>query len=104
MTALHEKLISTPVLALPYTGGHNTLDTDACNVQVGCVQLQEQPDSTKILAAYWSPSLAKVERAYNTTQKECLAILSPVLLLRLYLEGTRITIRYGHITALLDAY
>lgn len=39
MNSLKYALISPPVLALPNVAEHMTLDTDACNVQVGCVSL-----------------------------------------------------------------
>lgn len=56
MNSLKNALISPPVLALPNNSGHLTLDTDACNVQVGCVLLQQQPDDTTKPIGYWSRS------------------------------------------------
>lgn len=42
-----KKLISSSVLALTYAKGYFMLDTVACDVQVGSVLLQEQPDLNK---------------------------------------------------------
>lgn len=39
---LQNKLVSPLILELPYSGGSYTLDTDACNAQLGCVLIQEQ--------------------------------------------------------------
>lgn len=47
MTGLQKKLFSLLVLALPYLQGQVTLDTDACDVQVGCVTLQEQSEKDR---------------------------------------------------------
>ena len=96
MKDLQDKLITPPVLALPRPNGRITIDTDACAYQVGCVLLQEQEDQTVKPIGYWSRSLTDAERRYDTTQRECLAVVWAILLLRPYLEGTRFTIRTDH--------
>ena len=94
---LKKNLFSPPVLALPRAGLRFILDTDACDVQLGCVLLQDQPDSkTPRPIGYWSRTLAPAERNYDTTNKECLAIVWATLTLRPYLEGTRFLIRTDH--------
>lgn len=67
------------------------LDADARYVEAGHVLLQKQPKPTKRPIDYWSRSLINAELDYDTLQKECLAIVSLALLLRLYLEGAQIT-------------
>lgn len=96
MATFQETVISPPILALPYTGGHYMLDTDACSAQVGCVLIQEQPNPSKGLTSYWSRSLTKAKQAYDTTQKECLEVVWSLLFLRPYLKRTQITIRTAH--------
>ena len=86
-------LIAPPVLALPKAEGKYTVDTDACDLQVGCVLLQEQEDGTNRPVGYWSRTLTKPEKAYTVTERECLAVVWAVLLLRPYLEGARFTVR-----------
>lgn len=54
MKTLKSALISSQILALPNSGRHITLDTDASFVQVGCVLLQKQLDDTAKLMGYWS--------------------------------------------------
>ena len=93
---LKERLTSPPVLALPRRDGHLTLDTDACARQLGCVLLQTQPDGTDRPLGYWSRSLSSAERNYDTTERECLAVVWSVLLLRPYLEHARFTVRTDH--------
>lgn len=66
METLKNALISTPILALPYFGGHMTLNTDARNVQTDCVLLQKQPEHTTKPAEYWFCSFTDVEKRYDT--------------------------------------
>lgn len=93
---LKRRLTSAPILALPHREGAYTLDTDASASQVGAVLLQQQPDGTTRPVGYWSRSLSPAERNYSTTERECLAVVWSVLLLRPYLEGTRFTVRTDH--------
>lgn len=92
-------LIFSPVLALSGSTGQITLDTNACNVQAGCVLLQKQLVKKTEPAEDWTCSLTKTELKCDTTQHEYLAIVCAVLLLRTYLEGlegTWFTIRTDH--------
>ena len=94
---LKERLIEPPVLALPKLQGRYTIDTDACNTQVGCVLLQEQEgEKTPNPVGYWSRTLSPAEQNYTTTEQECLAVVWSVLMLRPYLEGQEFTIRTDH--------
>ena len=94
--SLKSKLVNPPILALPRSEGKFTLDTDACDTQVGCVLLQDQPDGHARPIGYWSRKLTKAEQAYTTTERECLAIVWAVTLLRPYLDRTRFTVRTDH--------
>lgn len=53
MKQLQIKLISPPVLALPKLTRKYTVDTDACDRQVGYVMLQEQRYGTTKHVSYW---------------------------------------------------
>lgn len=70
IVTVQQKTISTFILALPYAGGQPMLYTDIFNVQVGCVLLKEQPDTTKRPNGYRSWSLTNAKQAYDTTQQE----------------------------------
>lgn len=94
--ASRKKLVSPPTLVLPNGRGKYILNNDACNVQVRCVPLQKQPDGTTKPDEYWSRSLPKAEQSYDTTQREYLAIVWSVLMLRPYLAGTHFKIRTNH--------
>lgn len=80
-------LVLPPVIALPKSSGHKTLDKDACDKQVGCLLLPLQDDETTRPAGFCS------HKHNDTTERECLAIVWSVLILCLYLKGTRFTIR-----------
>lgn len=43
LETLQDNLISAPVLALTRSKGHSTLGMEACDNQMGCVWMQEQP-------------------------------------------------------------
>jgi RNase H-like domain found in reverse transcriptase len=72
------------------------LDTDACESQIGCCLLQDQPEGGLLPVGYWSRSLQPAERNYSTSERECLAVVWAVLLLRPYLERTRFVVRTDH--------
>lgn len=93
LNTLKDALSSPPVLALLNSTGNMTLETDACDVQVGRVLLHQQPDETTKPIRWWSRFLTDAESKYDTTQWECLAIVWSELLLQTYLEGARFTIR-----------
>ena len=85
---LKKALIKPPVLRLPKSDLPYYVDTDACNHQVGCALLQSYPDGTRHPIGFWSRSLTPAEKNYSVGEKECLAIVWAVQLLRPYLEGT----------------
>jgi RNase H-like domain found in reverse transcriptase/Reverse transcriptase (RNA-dependent DNA polymerase) len=92
---LKDLLCSAPVLALPRQGCTYVLDTDASGGQVGCVLQQEQDGQLRPLG-YWSKTLSSAEENYSTTEKEALAVVWSVRLLRPYLERERFTVRTDH--------
>lgn len=67
--------IQLPVLALPNTNGHFTLDTKACDVQIGCVYVDKRQDYTAKPLSHWSRTLKDTGPEYYTTQTELLAIV-----------------------------
>lgn len=96
MKALKNALKSLPILVLHYSGGHMTLEIDAYNVQIGYVLLQKKTEDTTKPVRYWSCSLFDAEKRYDTTQRECLAIVRAIFHLRQYLERHRLTLCTEH--------
>lgn len=83
-------------MALTRRKGQYTVDTDASATQVGCVLLQEQPEGGLKPVGYWSRPLSQAEWNYSTTERECLAVVWALFLLRPYLLGTRFMVRTDH--------
>lgn len=87
---------SPPILALPYAGGHYTLDAEAYEVCVRFKLLSEQPESTRRPISYWFRSLKSGDNANVTAQWECLASVCSVLLQQSYLCQCIFTVRTDH--------
>lgn len=54
-------LMTTPILALPYSSGHTTIHTDACSVQTGFVPLQKQLDNTMRPIGFLSRTMSAID-------------------------------------------
>ena len=93
---LKKALLSPPILRLPRAYLSYSVDTDACNHQVGCALLQTYPDGICRPIGFWSRSLNPAEKNYSVSEKECLAIVWAVQLLRPYLEGTHYDLYTDH--------
>ncbi|CAN8061906.1 unnamed protein product [Agarophyton chilense] len=93
---LKRALLSPPILALPKTGLPYTLDTDASHAQIGCYLIQEQHTGDKLPIEYWSRAMNEAEQNYTVTEKECLAVVWSMLMLRPYMYGERFTLRTDH--------
>lgn len=63
---------------------------------MGCVLLQKQPKSLPRPVGYWSRSLKKAWQAYDTTERDFIAVVWEVKPLEPYIQGTRITIPTDH--------
>ena len=93
---LKKALLSPPILRLPRADLPYSVDTDACNHQVGCALLQTYPDGSRHPIEFWSRSLNPTEKHYSVGEKEFLAIFWAVQLLRPYLEGTHFDLYTDH--------
>ena len=93
---LKKALPLPPILRLPRADLPYFVDTDACNHQVGCSILQTYPDGTCHPIGFWSRSLNPAEKNYSVGEKECLAIVWAVQLLRPYFEGTHFDLYTDH--------
>ena len=94
---LRTRITSAPVLALPVPGRKYILETDASDGQLGVVLYQVQPDGSERPVGFWSRQVSKAESNYSITEKEALAVVWGIRLLRPYLERTRFTVRSDHL-------
>ena len=72
------------------------LDTNACEVRIGAVLSQCDPDGSKHVIAYASRLLKRSERNYCITHKELLAVVTFLNHFRHYLIGTPFIIQTDH--------
>lgn len=96
LDALEKVLITLSYLALSNSSKHTILDTNACDVHAERVLLKKRPDVMVKKIGYWSRALNDGEKRYDITQKECLAIVWSLFLLRPYLGRDRSTTRTDH--------
>jgi len=87
---LKAALLSAPILAIPFTGPEATftLYTDASNVAIGAVLLQDQGNGEQPVC-YESRKLSPAEKNYAVHELELLAIVHAVKTFRHYLEGCK---------------
>ena len=93
---LKKALLSPPILRLPRAELPYSVDTDVCYHQVGYALLQTSPDGTRHPIGFWSRSFNPAEKNHSVGEKECLAIVCAVQLLRPYLEGTHFDLYTDH--------
>lgn len=72
---LKVELSSSSVLAVPKHGRLVVLDEDACDGQIGCVLMPPDDEKCLLPVGYWSRTLCNAERSYDTTERECRAIV-----------------------------
>ncbi len=93
---MKKALASPPILRLPRPDLPFTVDTDACDYQVGCALLQRHEDGVRHPVGFWSRSLYSAERNYGVGEKECLAVVWAVQILRPYLERRHFDLSTDH--------
>ena len=88
---LKARLVSAPVLLIPECGPESTfvVATDASDVGLGAVLLQEDHAGDLRPCAYYARKLNDAERKYSAYDKEALAVVEAVhRAWRVYLEGS----------------
>lgn len=99
---LKARMISAPVLQIPTIGSEAEfiVATDASNVGLGAVLLQEDSSGSVRPCAYWARKLNSAERNYSAYDLEALCAVEAVTRVwRMYLDGARsITVVTDHAT------
>lgn len=84
--SLKKRVAGAPCLKLPDFSKPFWLVTDASNVGIGA-QLAQLDNGLLRPVAYFSRTLRKHERNYNTTNKELLAVVASIKKFRIYLQN-----------------
>jgi hypothetical protein len=82
---LIDEMCSPAVLALPVADRRYSIDTDASPRQLGVALFQEDDKGRRKPIGYWSRQLTPPEVNYSATEKECLALVWGITVLRPYL-------------------
>ena len=95
---LKTRLTSSPILRLPVFRDDITfvVRTDASDVGVGAVLLQEFDGEDRLPIAYASKKLLPREKNYSTIEKECLGIIWGMEKFRKYLYGVDFLLETDH--------
>ena len=92
---LKSALVSEPVLAHPDWDLPFQIHCDASNYAIGVVLCQIIDGKERVIG-YYSRLLRDAEKKYDTTQKECLAVVWAVKKLRPYLYGRPFIVKTDH--------
>lgn len=92
-------LTSAPVLANPNYENPFIIQTDASDSGMGAVLVQGEGGDERVVA-YWSQKLSSAQRKYQTTERECLAVILAVEKFRPYIEGVKFTVITDHASLL----
>lgn len=88
-------LVAHPVLASPDYSKPFILQTDASDTGVGGVLVQGTGAEERVIA-YFSQKLSSTQRKYQTTERECLAVIVGIEKFRAYIEGAHFTVVTDH--------
>lgn len=93
--SIKKVLTSEPILANPIYDEPFIIQTDASNLGVGAVLLQGCGESERVIS-YFSRKLSSAEQKYQTTERECLAVINAIDKFRPYIEGVKFTVVTDH--------
>ena len=79
---LKKALAEPQVLRLPRQDLPFSVDKDACEYQIGCALMQQHEDGKRYSMGFWSSTLSPTERNYSVGEKEWLAVVWAIQLLR----------------------
>lgn len=99
MQTIKEILVSAPVLANPDYGKPFIIQTDASDIGMGGVLVQGEGPEERIIALT-SAKFSAAQRNYQTTERECLAVITAIEKFRPYIEGTKFTVVTDHASLL----
>lgn len=92
-------MISDQILSFPDYTKKFTIQCDASNYGIGAILVQGEGDDERIIA-YMSEKLSPAQRKYQTTERECLAVIRAIEKFRPYIKGTKFIVVTDHASLL----
>lgn len=92
-------LVSAPVLTNPDYSKPFTIQTDASDLGMGGVLIQGTGPDERVID-YTSAKFSATQRNYQTTERECLAVITAIEKFRPYIEGVKFTVVTDHASLL----
>lgn len=99
MKEIQKILVSAPVLANPDYEKPFIIQTDASDIGMGGVLVQGEGENERVIA-YCSAKFSAAQRNYQTTERECLAVITAIEKFRPYIEGVKFTVVTDHASLL----
>lgn len=99
MATIKKILISAPVLANPDYSKKFIIQTDASDIGMGGLLVQGEGADERVIA-YTSAKFTATQRNYQTTERECLAVITAIEKFRPYIEGAHFTVVTDHASLL----
>lgn len=93
---LKSKMCAAPILVLPNFEKQFAIHTDACDVGLGAALVQCDGEGQERAVAFASRTLHTSERAYSTSEKECLGVIWALEHFRPYFEGSHVKVVTDH--------
>lgn len=88
-------LISKPVLANADYSKPFIIQTDASDLGMGGILVQGEGSEERVIA-YTSAKFSNAQRNYQTTERECLAVITAIEKFRPYIDGVKFTVVTDH--------
>ena len=94
--AVKNAIADNAKLYLPDMNRPFTIRTDACDIGISAVLMQEDEKNVMRAVSFASRTLNKSERNYSTAHKECLAVIYGVKKYRMYIEYSPFVVETDH--------
>lgn len=88
-------ILLPPILSLPRPGLPHSVDTEACDEQLGAAKLQTQPHEERKPLGFWSWTLLPTEKTYSVSEKKYLDVVQAIQTQRPYLQAKHFTVHSG---------
>lgn len=95
LQAIKNILVSEPVLANADYSKPFVIQTDASDLGMGGVLVQGEGAEERVVA-YTSAKFSATQRNYQTTERECLAVINAIEKFRPYIDGVKFTVVTDH--------